>query len=89
MLTFEEKISYLEYCLNKTEENYADSFKKDIVIFIDEFDIQNVQLQFLNDLISFEEIDNWIEKLTARIILKFDSDNEQINDFIYDYIELG
>lgn len=89
MLTFEEKISHLENSLNKIEDNYADSFKEDIIIFIDEFDIKNGRLQFLKDIVSFEEIDNWIEKLTSRIILKFDSESEQINDFIYDYLELG
>jgi hypothetical protein len=89
MLTFEEKISHLENSLNKTEGNYADSFKEDIIIFIDEFDVKNERLQFLKDVVSFEEIDNWIEKLTSRIILKFDSGSEQINDFIYDYLELG
>ncbi len=89
MLSFEEKISYFENSLNKTEENYADSFKEDIILFIDFFARENVLLNFLNNLNSFEEIENWINKLTSRIVLKFDSECEQINDFIYDYIVLG
>jgi hypothetical protein len=89
MLSFEEKISYFENSLNKTEENYADSFKEDIILFIDVFTRENNLLNFLNDLDSFEEIENWINKLTSRIVLKFDSKCEQINDFIYDYIVLG
>lgn len=73
----------------KIEENYADSFKQDIFIFFDEFNIKNERLKFLSNFVSFAEIDNWIEKLTARIVLKFDSESEQINDFIYDYLEFG
>lgn len=34
MLTFEEKIIYLENRLSKTEENYYDNFKEDIVVFL-------------------------------------------------------
>lgn len=89
MVSFQEKISYLESSLNKNEENYVDSFKEDIIMFIENFNIENELLQFLNELNSFEEIENWINKLTSRIVLKFDSECEQINDFIYDYIELG
>ena len=89
MLTFEEKISYFENSLNKTEENYADSFKEDIRLFIDVFTRENNLLNFLNKLDSFEEIVNWINKLSSRIVLKFYSKSEQINDFIYDYIVLG
>jgi len=89
MLSFEEKIIYLENSLNKTEENYADSFKEDIICFIEEFYVKNERLQFLNYLVSFEEIDYWIEKLSSRIVLKFDYESEQINDFIYDFIENG
>ncbi len=89
MLTFKEKILYFENSLNKTEENYADSFKEDIRLFIDVFTRENNLLNFLNDLDSFEEIENWINKLTSRIVLKFDSKCEQINDLIYDYILLG
>ena len=44
---------------------------------------------FLNNLISLNEINNWIENLVSRIVLKFDEESEQINDFIYDYIENG
>jgi hypothetical protein len=89
MLTSEEKIIYFENSLNKTEENYYDNFKEDILIFIDDFSIKNERLKFLNNFVSFIEIDNWIEKLLSRIVLKFDGESEQINDFIYDFIEKG
>ena len=89
MLTFEEKIIYLENSLNKTEENYYDNFKEDIFIFFDVFNTKNERLNFLNNFVSFTEIDNWVEKLSSRIVLKFDEEFEQINDFIFDFIENG
>ena len=30
-----------------------------------------------------------VEKISSRIVLKFDEESEQINDFIYDFIENG
>ncbi|NCP89224.1 MAG: hypothetical protein GW827_03005 [Flavobacteriales bacterium] len=89
MLTFEEKIIYLENSLNKTEGNYYDNFKEEIVVFFDEFNVKNERLIFLNNFVSFTEIDNWVEKISSRIVLKFDEESEQINDFIYDFIENG
>lgn len=89
MLTFEEKIIYLENSLNKTEGNYYANFKEDIVIYFDEFTTKNERLIFLNNFVSFTEIDNWVEKISSRIVLKFDEECEQINDFIYDFIENG
>lgn len=85
MLTFEEKLSYLENSLNKIEESHADSFRTDILFFFDEFNTENPLLQFLNNLNTFEEIENWITKLTSRIVLKFDEEVEQLSDFIYEY----
>jgi UDP-galactopyranose mutase len=89
MLTFEEKIIYLKNSLNKTEGNYYDNFKEDIIIYFDEFHTKNERLNFLNNFVSFTEIDNWVEKISSRIVLKFDEECEQINDFIYDFIENG
>jgi hypothetical protein len=89
MLTFVEKISYFQKSLNKTEGNYYDNFKQDILIFIDEFNSENCHLKFIENLTSYKQIDKWIEKLCSRLVLKFDSESEQINDFIYDYIENG
>ncbi|SNR23248.1 hypothetical protein [Flavobacterium sp. ov086] len=89
MLSLNEKIQHLENYLSQANENYADTFKEDIVIFIDDFTDQNELLSFLNKIDSLEEIENWVENLCSRIILKFDSEGEEINDFIYDYIQLG
>ncbi|MGB6268069.1 MAG: hypothetical protein WBF67_03585 [Olleya sp.] len=88
-MTLEEKIINLNEQLKNTGENYAESFKTDVYFLIGEFDLSNPILSFLNSLESEEEITNWINKLTSRIVLKFDEETETINDFIYDYIELG
>ena len=89
MLSLNEKIQQLENYLSQPNENYADSFKEDIAIFIDDFTDQNELLSFLNNINSLEEIENWVDKLCFRIVLKFDSEGEEINDFIYDYIQFG
>lgn len=89
MLSLNEKIQHLENYLSQPNENYADSFKEDIVMFIDNFTDQNKLLIFVNKFNSIEEIENWVDILCSRIILKFDSEGEEINDFIYDYIQFG
>jgi hypothetical protein len=87
MLSLKEKIYYLEDYLARPNKNYADSFKVDIAFFIDDFTDQNKLLLFLNKCNSIEEIENWVDVLCSKIILKFDSEGESINDFIYDYIQ--
>ncbi|WP_394776618.1 hypothetical protein [Flavobacterium sp.] len=89
MLSLNEKIHHLENYLSQQNENYADSFKEDIIMFINDFTDQNKLLSFLNNIVSFEEIENWADNLCSRIVLKFDSEGEEINDFIYDYIQFG
>lgn len=89
MLSLNQKIQHLENYLSQSNENYADSFKEDIVIFLDDFTNQNKLLSFLNNLNSLEEIENWVDNLCSRIILKFDSEGEEINDFIYDYLQFN
>jgi hypothetical protein len=83
MLSFEEKISYLQQSLNKIEENYADSFRTDILFFFDDFNVKNSKFQFLNKLHSFNEIERWITKLTSRIVMK--EDDLEVNEIISDY----
>lgn len=89
MLSLKEKIQHLEKYLSQASANYADSFKEDIVMFIDDFTDQNELLSFLNNLNSLEEIENWVDNLCSRIVLKFDSAGEEINDLIYDYIQFS
>lgn len=87
MLTFQEKISILESNLNKIEENYADSFRTEIIYFIDEFNSENLSLAFLKNLNTNLEIENWIRKLTSRIVMR--EDEMEVNEIINDYLELG
>lgn len=89
-MTLSEKIEYLEQFLNQPEENYGKSFKADIIMFFDDdFSEENLQLLFLENLNSKQEIKNWVDKLTSRFAMKFDSKFETENDFIYDYLENG
>jgi hypothetical protein len=89
-MTLSEKIDYLEQLLNQEEQNYADSFKSDIIIFFeDNFSQENSELLFLENLNAKRDIENWIDKLTSRFLMKFDSEFETENDFIYDYLENG
>lgn len=87
MLSFEEKISYLQHSLNKVGENYADSFRADILFFFDDFNTKNTKLQFLNTIQSINEIEHWITKLISRIVMK--EDDLEANEIIFDYHELG
>ena len=64
---------------------YADRLKTKVLIFIDNFNMENSLLFFLNNLTSFYEITDWRERLTSRIAFKFNEENENIKDFI----ELG
>ncbi len=82
MLSLTDKIHYLENYLNNPQDNYADSFKTDILIFFDEFEETNTRLAFLHKLNTYDEIENWVNRLTSTIVMKFDEDSEQLNDFI-------
>lgn len=83
MLSIVDKISFLENYLLQIDNNYADSFKTDIALFLGSFDTHNPNLNFLNNLSSNIEIENWVNKLTSKIVLKFDEDEEQLSDFIF------
>ncbi|HMV13970.1 MAG TPA: hypothetical protein PKK18_07785 [Chitinophagales bacterium] len=83
MLNFADKISILENYLLQINDNYADSFKTDIALFLGEFDNKNSNLNFLNNLSSKIEIENWINNLISKIVLKFNEDEEQLSDFIF------
>lgn len=84
MLSLLEKIEILKGYLQDIKQNYADSFKTDILFFFDEFkNIQNIDFNFLNELNSKEEIHLLIDNLTSKIVLKFNEDEEQLSDFIF------
>ncbi|MGL4983035.1 MAG: hypothetical protein ACRC4W_09350 [Treponemataceae bacterium] len=71
MLNFEQKVLYLEKKLSEYSETYADSFKEDVHVFIGDFVRENPFLCFLDEIATFSEIDDWINKLLSRIVLKF------------------
>ena len=57
------------------------------MFFDNNFSEGNSQFLFLDNLNSEQEIENWLEKLTSRFVMKFDSEFEAENDFIYNYLE--
>lgn len=87
MLSFKEKIVHLENILNKREENYADSFRTDILIFFDEFHVENKLFNFLKEIKTLIEIERSMIKLTSRIVMK--KDEMEVNEIINDYLEFG
>ncbi len=89
MLNFDEKILYIEELLINSNENYADSYSADIYIFFDEFNSNNEKFDFLKELKTPIEIDNWFRILTSRLIMKEDEEDFVVNEIICDYMELG
>lgn len=86
-MIFLQKIHHLENYLNKVGENYADSFKQDVVMYFNEdFSEENQQLIFLNNLNTTEEIETFVDNLTSQFVLKFDENQESENDFIHEYL---
>jgi hypothetical protein len=84
MLNFAEKIEILKEYLSEIKDNYADSFKTDIMLYFNDFeDVNSENFKFLSELKSKEDIYKWIDKLTSKIVMKFNEDEEQISDFIF------
>jgi hypothetical protein len=84
MLTFEEKISFLIENLNEKSDNYADTFKTDILFFIGEFSTKNPILKFLHPLEKQIDIQNFINFLTGKIVMN--EHQADISDIIADFI---
>ena len=76
-------------CCLKTNEASSFTIIFIIIYFEDDFIEENKSLGFLKNLKTKEEIINFVNKLTSRFVMKFDSDFEKENDFIYDYIING
>ncbi|WP_312761300.1 hypothetical protein [Epilithonimonas sp.] len=84
MLNFAEKIEILKEYLSEIKDNYADSFKTDIMLYFNDFeDVNSEGFKFLSELKSKEDIYKWVDKLTSKIVMKFNEDEEQISDFIF------
>lgn len=87
MLSINFKIEILKkHLLDIKDANYADSFKTDILFYFNEFiDIKNsdIRLNFLQNLNSEEDIHDWIDRLTSKIVMKYNKDEMELSDFIY------
>lgn len=84
MLNLAEKIEILKEYLSEIKDNYADSFKTDIMLYFNDFeDFNSEDFKFLSELKSKEDIYKWVDKLTSKIVMKFNEDEEQISDFIF------
>ncbi|WP_194775028.1 hypothetical protein [Pararhodonellum marinum] len=88
-MTRQEKIDRLKSHLEKNSGTYADSFKGEIWCMIGEFVVGNPMLSFLEKLPDPEAIHNYIDRLTSRIVMKFDPESERLGDFFWDYVENG
>jgi len=84
-MKFEQKILVLKSILEETPINYADSFKTDICLFFNEFNLRNPMLSFLEKIEDESLIRIWVDKLTSRIVMHEDDDliSELIADYFY------
>lgn len=90
-MNFLEKIKFLENILTKPESNFADSYKADILMFFnDDFVEKNPIFTFLEKLNSKEEIEDWVNKLTSRLVMRIDEDDKysrmDVDNIIDEYI---
>lgn len=86
MLKNEDKIEVLKAYLSDSKDSYADSFKTDILFYFDGLDSikeNNTKLNFLKNLKSKQDIHNWVDNLTSKIVMKYNEEEEQLSDFIF------
>ena len=86
MLNHEDKVKVLKAYLFDSKESYADSFKTDILFYFDGLDTikeDNTKLNFLENLNSKQDIHNWVDNLTSKIVMKYNEEEEQLSDFIF------
>lgn len=89
-MKYEEKITFLKNYLSVKPENHRDTFKSNVIYYFnDDFKKENTLLLFLKKLDNESEIISFIDSLNSSIILKFDEEDEQIGDFIHEYILQG
>lgn len=86
-MTYTEKIEVLKDYLAQPSQNYRDTYKTDIYLFFNEdFTNKNSLLNFLNDLSTHSEIIDWVDLVTSQIVLKFDEDDQEMGNFIGEFI---
>jgi hypothetical protein len=88
LMETKEKINILEEYLGEVE-TYADSFKGEIWGMIGDFEMGNPILKFLESLPDEEAIYQFVDRLTQRIVMKYDPEVESLGDFFWDYVENG
>jgi hypothetical protein len=87
-MIYSKKVDVLESYLKEPSQNYRDSFKTDLYLFFNEdFTEDNPLLTFLNTLESPGEIIQWVDRVTSYIVLKFDEEDEQLDDVIWEFVE--
>jgi hypothetical protein len=87
MLSKKDKIKMLDKILDVNDGCYADSFKTDLLFRLGDLEIENENLNFLNHLKTKSEIENWVNKITSRIVMR--EDDETVENIIDDYLENG
>lgn len=85
MLSKKDKIKTLDKILDENDGCYADSFKTDLLFRIGDLEIEN--LNFLDHLKTKNEIEEWVNKITSRIVMREDDDT--VENIIDDYLENG
>lgn len=86
MLNINDKIEILKEYLLDIKNNYADSFKTDIIFYFNgcnDIDVDDARFRFLENINSKEEIHKWIDDLTSKIVMKYNEDEMNLSDFIY------
>ncbi len=87
MLSHSGKIFYLKQILSAKAEHYADNYKTDILFFFDDFSESNPFFGFLNKINTKEEINQWVDKLTSRIVMH--EEDDLVSEIISDYYSCG
>jgi len=87
MLDLQQKTSILEKILQEPPQNYADGFKEDILNCLEGLNTETVHSMFLSKQDTEEDIRQWVDKLTSRIVMHEHEDG--IDNIIWDYICCG
>lgn len=82
-----QKLTILERILGELSTNYAESFKTDIQFQLEGYRPEQLAEMFLTKCANEDDIRNWVDKLTSRIVMH--EDDEDVNEIIQDYILNG
>lgn len=79
---------YLEKLLNQDNGSYADSFKSEIMLYFEGLrnnDGSYEFVEFIDKCLNNEDVEKWLSNLLSQIVLKFDSEQEQLFEFIHEF----